>query len=191
MAINIKSEIDNHFSANYNYYQRICNKYFSGNDLQNDLLHELYIRLSQIPEQTIKRYIEAKRLHNIGLLTIKKIYSERYKVKTKSQAKCSKENYGSTSPLYTSPDVLPIIIESTPSENEPSKAALYDSLELLKNNHYFCYEILILTTEVGQTKAAKQMKLTKVAYKQHFETAKQLLKKQLLQNENFNRALEG
>jgi len=75
--LSIKSIIDKHFADNYTYYKSVCKRYYNGRYLAEDLLHELYLKLSNSNPDQIERYHKANKLNCLGLLIIKDLFRHR------------------------------------------------------------------------------------------------------------------
>ena len=75
--MSIKSTIDKHFADNYTYYKSVCKRYYNGRYLAEDLLHELYLKLSNSNPEQIERYHKANKLNCLGLLIIKDLFRHR------------------------------------------------------------------------------------------------------------------
>lgn len=87
MESQTKIIIDKHFEGNYNYYKRVCLRYYKGRYLFEDLLHEVYLKFVESKEATIKRYSSSDKLYCLGLYYIRHLYRERKRTKRRGKTK--------------------------------------------------------------------------------------------------------
>lgn len=88
----VKFIINKHFEDNYNYYKWVCNRYFNGRYLAEDMLHETYLKFFDQREDKIRNYNDLGKLRVLGVYFIRELFS------CKSQTMKHKD--GRTSPLH-------------------------------------------------------------------------------------------
>lgn len=76
-ATDTKKIIDDHFTQKYDYYRRVCAKYYNGRYLTDDMLHELYLAFFNVRPEIILQFNAIGKLQNIGGKIILSLYCKR------------------------------------------------------------------------------------------------------------------
>lgn len=95
MSQDVKTIIDEHIKVNYDYYHRVCKKYYNGRYIADDMVQELYLAFLNVKEDVILKFHSVNKLKNIGGKIALSLFNKRNQG-TKNAGK-------STSPLHEVP----------------------------------------------------------------------------------------
>ena len=191
--------IDEHYNAEYQYYRRVCRRYYKGRYLFEDLLHELYFGLLKVPEDVVIKYKETNTLRILGFRTIRNIYQRRDQQKRIGDSVLMEiKNIGrdsDKSDLYTEQGDEKIISDGDPFYNIGTEDPTFDDeMERLKderrldtlnalitaNRNNEKIQLLLMCENQTIVDVAKQMNTSVYLVRKELNEIKQTLKDHIL-----------
>lgn len=177
----VKSIIDLHYTSNYKYYKHICNRFYKGRYIADDMLHELYLGFLTVSPRVIIKFNEIDKLKCIGIKILKSLFSKR-NLGTKNKGKQS-------SPLheipvfdiqtYSYPDIE-TELESEINETNIIKSEAAINKLLSNNDTWFVTQVFIQCQNQSILKLSRDTKINRSYLTSAYKKGKELLYKEVI-----------
>lgn len=190
MQQDVKSIIDNHIKLNYDYYHRVCKKYYNGRYIADDMVQELYLAFLNVKEDVILKFHSVNKLKNIGGKIALSLFNKRNQG-TKNAGK-------TTSPLHEVPTFGSCLTDDDFSEwsayrpeshdycrhtvKEKQLSTMAEAMTKLMRNQETWFEVTVFKECQNQSilSLSKETRISRSYLTRAYNNGRELIKKEML-----------